>query len=449
MKANTKYTISGKAIGIGHRLVIKDSTGGEISKEIDANTEFFHTFTTINGDIRISFLLTGVTHTNYPNFEYGIKNFQLEEGTVATEHQICRTHKIEILSYGKNLFDGEWKDGIGIHTSSGLEYENPNQTVVKNYIRVKPNTKYFVGNGTFTIWVKGYGKIINKKDAKVIKTYFNNGNTYFETDNNTYFVRVEVALVNKDKVVIISEGEQSQLYEPYQEDKTQILLDEPLMRLPNGIYDEITRDGKLIKRIGKYIFTGDENISNWITTGENTYGVGFKDLSFGLGSYHHIEILSTILPNKSPSSINGANDVEGIALWDNNNFVRFRVNRTRLDSQDATGVKKWLKNLYQQGTPLTIYYKLSEPITTELPAPYLRIFKDGHLTFNTLVAPESNHVVQLNKSAQIERSIREVQGLDGRVGQLESFYDDMILETSHKLNLLTYDFEYTKESEDI
>ena len=89
------------------------------------------------------------------------------------------------------------------------------------------------------------------------------------------------------------------------------------------------------------------------------------------------------------------------------------------------------------------------PIITELPAPYLRIFKDGHLTFNTLVAPESNHVVQLNKSAQIERSIREVQGLDSRVGQLESFYDDMMLETSHKLNLLTYDFEYTKESEDI
>ena len=85
---------------------------------------------------------------------------------------------------------------------------------------------------------------------------------------------------------------------------------------------------------------------------------------------------------------------------------------------------------------------------TELSAPYLRIFKDGHLTFNTLVAPESTHVVQLNKSAQIERSIREVQGLDGRVEKLESFYDDMILETSHKLNLLNFDFDYMRNTED-
>ena len=62
--------------------------------------------------------------------------------------------------------------------------------------------------------------------------------------------------------------------------------------------------------------------------------------------------------------------------------------------------------------------------------------------------PESIHVVQLNKSAQIERSIREVQSLNGRVKQLESFYDNMMLETSYKLNLLNYDFEYTKERED-
>ena len=98
--------------------------------------------------------------------------------------------------------------------------------------------------------------------------------------------------------------------------------------------------------------------------------------------------------------------------------------------------------------PTTVYYELSTPVVTELPAPCLRIFKDGHITFNTLVAPESTHVVQLNKSAQIERSIREVQSLNGKVGQLESFYDNMMLETSYKLNLLNYDFEYTKERED-
>ena len=133
-------------------------------------------------------------------------------------------------------------------------------------------------------------------------------------------------------------------------------------------------------------------------------------------------------------------DSKAITQWNANNSIFIRINKNSLETLDVNGFKQWL-----QANPTTVYYELAEPVITELPAPYLRIFKDGHLTFNTLVAPESNHVVQLNKSAQIERSIREVQGLDSRVGQLESFYDDMMLETSHKLNLLTYDFEYTKE----
>ena len=68
--------------------------------------------------------------------------------------------------------------------------------------------------------------------------------------------------------------------------------------------------------------------------------------------------------------------------------------------------------------------------------------------FNTLVAPESTHKVKLNKSAQIESTNKEVNKLENRVTNLENFYDDVILETSYKLALLDYDFEYTKERED-
>ena len=98
-------------------------------------------------------------------------------------------------------------------------------------------------------------------------------------------------------------------------------------------------------------------------------------------------------------------------------------------------LRTWLSQ-----NPTTVYYELAEPIITELPAPYLRIFKDGHLTFNTLVAPESTHVVQLNKSAQIERSIREVQGLDNRINVLENNYDNLMLSTISRLNDLELDY---------
>lgn len=442
IKPNTQYSIKlNQNFSIGfqeydsNKIALRDSywRTGEVKITTTSNSKYVYFVIKRNGTespIEIKELDNGV--------------LQIEEGDTLSEYQPYGTHKIEILSYGKNLFDGEWKDGIGIHTSSGLEYENPNQTVVKNYIRVKPNTKYFVGNGTFTIWVKGYGKIINKKDAKVIKTYFNNGNTYFETDNNTYFVRVEVALVNKDKVVIISEGEQSQLYEPYQEDKTQILLDEPLMRLPNGVCDEITRDGKLIRRVGKVVLDGSE--AGWKSYADKEGCWMFAVDNYPSNLKHRLYENTNLICDITPiGNLNIEKKQRSIFVYGHtaNNELRYAIPKTILAGNATHLFKQWL-----QANPTTIYYELAEPIVTELPAPYLRIFKDGHLTFNTLVAPESTHVVQLNKSAQIERSIREVQGLDGRVEKLESFYDDMILETSHKLNLLNFDFDYMRNTED-
>lgn len=385
---------------------------------------------------------------NIPSTADTTTRVKLEEGTIATLYQEhWEGHKIEILSCGKNILNPQkWIYGSSMvwqkfKVNSNLQL-NVLFSEVVDYIECysceegEQDLQYGInGNWKIVKVLNNSSKVaFSRKSEKdrylILCTNQKNFNDVFKNANASF---------DSDLITL----------KPYIEDKTQILLDEPLMRLPNGVCDEITRDGKLIRRVGKYVFTGNENISPWITTGENTYGVGVKNLLFGTGSYSKIEILSTVLPNSSPSGINGTNDVEGIALWDNNNFIRFKVARTKLDSQDVTGVTNWLKNLHQQGIPLIVYYKLATPVITELPAPYLRMFKDGHLRFNTLVAPESNHVVQLNKSAQIERSIREVQSLDSRVGKLESFYDDMMLETSHKLSLLNYDFEYTKESEDI
>ena len=68
------------------------------------------------------------------------------------------------------------------------------------------------------------------------------------------------------------------------------------------------------------------------------------------------------------------------------------------------------------------------------------MFKDGHLTFNTLVAPESNHVVQLNKSAQIQNAIKESQSLDNRINVLENNYDNLMLSTISRLNDLELNY---------
>lgn len=335
--------------------------------------------------------------------------------------------KIEILSNGKNLFDGKWESGE--YTTAGLK--NPNSQKIRsvNSIKVTPNFQYTFSNNGVLRQTNVY-----VYDCNNVVIDYKNAVTQITPPSNASHITLDGASSDRDLFQI----EKSLIptsYEPYQEDKTQILLDEPLMRLPNGVCDEITRDGKLIRKVGKKFI--DANISGLTHNGTSS-------------NHNQFVIHKGVV---TPNSINHANllcDKKPCKVDNNGNNSVWVYNKTTLVFQmDATinsveKMRQWLSR-----NPTTVYYELSTPVITELPAPYLRIFKDGHLMFNTLVAPESTHVVQLNKSSQIERSIREVQSLDNRVEKLESFYDDMMLETSHKLNLLTYDFEYTKESEDI
>ena len=386
-----------------------------------------------NKDLNYNF-----SHSNYTNI-------QIQEGSAPTEYQPYGTHKIEILSCGKNLWDLKNKSVEGyIEHPTGNLHKPDCQNRTSDFIRIKPNTTYTymttvdVSSSNHPVSWNAVAWYDENKNyiTRSVKT----GNSMgvdtiiftLQSPSNAKYVRVGSRyLESKFSKATFSEGVISE-HIPYVEDKTQILLDEPLMRLPNRVCDEITRDGKLIRRVEKIVLNGSEDyIAS--SSNENTMYFILKNLIAKKGGY--------CISNNFYFEI-GSNDNEHIRLNANGNIV-FWIKTSKLASQDSAGVKQWLSQ-----NPTTVYYELAEPIITELPAPYLRIFKDGHITFNTLIAPESNHVVQLNKSAQIERSIREIQSLNSRVGQLESFYDNIMLETSYKLNLLNYDFEYTKERED-
>lgn len=372
----------------------------------------------------------------------------MEGSEVATPYEPF-TYKVEILSCGKNLY----KPNLQTKSANGLTFSLHGNTLIVNgtstdIVDFRPI------NGTESITLELYNYVSKLPVGTTLKLSNNLGlRNFFSLKRNgtqTYpantliiqeddydiscFVRFEEgqSYNNAELKIQLEINNVATEFEPYQEDKTQILLDEPLMRLPNGVCDEITRDGKLIRRVGKIVLNGSEDyIAS--SSSENTMYFILKNLIAKKSGY--------CISNNFYFEI-GSNDNEHIRLNANGNIV-FWIKISKLASQDSAGVKQWLSQ-----NPTTVYYELAEPIATELPAPCLRIFKDGHITFNTLVAPESTHVVQLNKSAQIERSIREVQNLNGRVGQLESFYDNMMLETSYKLNLLNYDFKYTKERED-
>ena len=442
VKPNTTYTLN-----TTKRLncVVKQFNAEGIGIADMPWTEMPYTFTTKTNTNSLVFMIKYGDDRKVKLNDIINSKIQLEEGSTPTKHQPYGTNIVNVLSCDKNLWDLKNKSVEGyIEYPTGNLHKPDCENRTSNFIRVKPGITYtymttvdvfkeshpiswnaiawydenynFITRSVKTGEKMGVDTIIYTLTSPTNAAYARVGSRYLESDFSQ---------------ATFSEGVISE-HIPYEEDNTQVLLDEPLMRLPNGVCDEITRDGILIRRVGKIVLNGSEDyIAS--SSSENTMYFILKNLIAKKGGY--------CISNNFYFEI-GSNDNEHIRLNANGNIV-FWIKISKLASQDSAGVKQWLSQ-----NPTTVYYELAEPIATELPAPCLRIFKDGHITFNTLVAPESTHVVQLNKSAQMERSIREVQNLNGRVGQLESFYDNMMLETSYKLNLLNYDFKYTKERED-
>ena len=247
-----------------------------------------------------------------------------------------------------------------------------------------------------------------------------------QSPSNAKYVRVGSRyLESKFSKVTFSEGVISE-HIPYVEDKTQILLDEPLMRLPNGVCDEITRDEILIRRVGKKII--DANIPRLAHNGTSSNHNQFV-IHKGVvtpNSINHANLLCDKKPCKVENSGNNS-------VWVYNKATLVFQMDSTINSVEK--MRQWLSQ-----NPTTVYYELETPVITELPAPCLRIFKNGHLTFNTLVAPESTHVVQLNKSAQIQNAIKESQSLNNRINVLENNYDNLMLSTISRLNDLELNY---------
>ena len=225
-------------------------------------------------------------------------------------------------------------------------------------------------------------------------------------------------------------------FQPYLKDTNSITIDSPLMRLPNGVHDEITRDGKLIRRVGKVVFNGSEN---WYDNGpwsSGDYQASYTRVTDKLIGKEKLNFLCDRFAVTS-QKVDSSNRVINECCFGevNNQVIYLIIKKEKLTSPDFTGFKQWLSE-----NPTTVYYELAEPIVTELPAPCLRIFKDGHLTFNTLVAPESTHMVQLNKSAQIQNAIKESQSLNNRINVLENNYDNLMLSTISRLNDLELNY---------
>lgn len=198
-------------------------------------------------------------------------DIQLEEG-VQTDFVPYEKHKIEILSNGKNLFNVKnvkiYKGYYFNAASNGMVLLNSATTSIltknipnkKLLVSKKSSPRFciaFTNSDTLTSSLPINGLINGEQETSLmVENSGNYKNMMIYIDNTSMSDEEIQSIVNS---IQIEESSTPTPYKPYQEHKTQILLNEPLMRLSDSVYDEITSDGKLIRRIGKKVLSGIED----------------------------------------------------------------------------------------------------------------------------------------------------------------------------------------------
>lgn len=451
IKPNTSYTIESKD-DVKYAVKQFDKDGIGIHDVAWLNNTY--KFTTLSNANYLVVMFAKKDDSEITVNEVQNYKIQLEEGSTATPYEpYYNGHKIEILSNGNNLFNRNEVNFNRLYipeTSTGGEGVFANATGLRCFtIEVVQNTQYCVSIGfpigNFRVFASYDYPQANVKAKCLMAT----GGTSisFNTENYQYITVVYYSYNNDNQsgkteeeviqTIQLELGTTKSSYESYKEDKKQIFLNEPLMKLPNGACDEITKDGKLIRRIKKVVVDSSkewrkshesydsdtnitfdfivDNITNGWTTGDNK--------------------ICNILLSKSGNKSAWNGQSEGISN-DMYSKLFITLNKSKLQSQNIQSLKAWLDS----NPVIIVYYELKTPIITDLSESQIRMFKDGVIKFDTLVAPESTHYVQLNKSGQIQNAIKESQSLDNRINVLENNYDNLMLSTISRLNDLELDY---------
>lgn len=372
-----------------------------------------------SGQIKLRVMAIEGALESIPNYFRDIKSFgELEQ------------NKISILSHGKNILNPSLKEvNIYYGYANGLKISQNGTTSYSGI--VEPNQEYVVSNNkgqvsNFTFWDKDNNFISGI--AVTMK---------FTTPHNAITLK---CACDNDALVQIEKGNISTPYQPYVEDKKDILLsqygfDEGLRGFDLISYDELNSiANKAIKRVEKYIFTGNENFSVIINDSEGDY------ISFLYTGLNKRKLQTKLISNNFVKLSNSQENKEGIYCYSSNINISIRVLKSKLNTQDVEGFRKWLK-----ANPTTVYYELAEPIETPLTESInLKVFNEkAYVSFENSISGTSSFKAPVNTVATITRLNRENRALEEENKTLRQDFE------STTLVLTNSDLELVKQNVDV
>lgn len=414
MKTNTKYTMKAKSASGTFTI---DGT----SYNVNANG-IFTTPTSMTNKLLVMsnktneevMIIEGdVVSKTIPYFK-GIKSAFEDED------------KVEVLSTGKNLFDGAFEKGV-IDANGNLGYAHTAIRTV-NYISVKPNTSYHINLPNLELFETLRVLYVHEYDEnfKVLGEVQVGNRNIYTSKSATKFIKINTHTAHDlpvdSKMIVCENSTLDKQYEPYKSNSTKIPLLHPLRSLPNGVCDELIIDrlnhkAKLIQRIGYEVLN------------ENT----------AFSSYSKMEKEKTLLFQTQNANPQGAStycisdqfihrnnlwnssdsDTEGIMMGGNKGntgkHIDFRISKAKVSTNNVTILQDYLSK-----EPITVLYQLNIPIITEIDLEgYPYIYKDGHIFLNSDIAPTTQITYSINQAQQIESANENLQRHEKEISRLQ------------------------------
>ena len=281
-------------------------------------------------------------------------------------------YKISILSNGKNLTNFEnpivdmngtthklLDNGIKV-TSSSDNHQMWCFSMLR--VNVKENTDYYC-SFKYKTMEEGVGWIAIRTTNDVLIKDFGLHEGVFNSGHNKevvvqFYASLGTPIINNTVEYYdfqIEEGTQATQYEPYIEDKKDILIKEPLRGIGN-ISDVVYEDNgqvKIDKYVKQYTFTGDENVMF------NNYNGDYILFYFEKKDAKKINFAPICNNFKGfGGQVSGNEQFEFINQSQNGNIFYINILKSKLTTQNVEGFKAWLK-----ANSTTVIYQLDTPVT--------------------------------------------------------------------------------------
>ena len=272
-------------------------------------------------------------------------------------------YEIPVLSVGKNLFDGIYRDNSFLQVTgvgAGDLGDVSGHKATLNYVKLKPNSTYKFSTSNS----QGVGIILffydkNKKYIRHIDTHIM-PNTALTTNENEYYIRWygTDAKISAFTNIQIEEGTVATPYEPYQEDKLTILSPTPLEKVGDVRDRIIEKDGVwgVEKNVGTFNDFLNCTLNVW--GGQNTD----TGIAFYITSDLHNQNVNAIISNKFLHDDPASNKNNFVGNSYRTYILRGRVPKDGLSSENATGIKEYLHSIGAY-----VKYVVAQPIFIPLP----------------------------------------------------------------------------------